>query len=136
MYLVDTSVWVDFIAGRDEPHVGLLRDLLSNPLAVHINHLIYVEILQGARNPASFARLKDYFDTQRFVAFEQPREAHAAAARMYVDCRRRGVTIRSTIDCLIAQSAMDSDLTLLHNDRDFGQIAAVAPELRQRSFLG
>ena len=38
MYLVDTSVWVDYLRGRDRPHVGFLRDLLSNPRAVGITH--------------------------------------------------------------------------------------------------
>lgn len=46
-YLVDTSVWVDYIPGGDDAHVGFLRDLLSNPVAVSINHLIYKEILRG-----------------------------------------------------------------------------------------
>ena len=67
MYLVDTSVWVDFVRGRHEPHVSLLRDLLGNPLAVSITHLVYMEILQGARDPASYVRLQDYFSGQRFV---------------------------------------------------------------------
>ena len=86
MYLVDTSVWVDFIRGRDEPHVSLLRDLLANPLAVNITHLVYMEILQGARDQAFYVRLKEYFSGQRFVGFEQPLASHAAAARMFLDC--------------------------------------------------
>ena len=135
MYLVDTSVWVDYIRGRDGPHVGFLRDLLSNPLAVSITHLIYMEILQGARNPASYERLQNYFGGQRFVGFDQPLASHAAAARIYLDCRRHGVTVRSSLDCLIAQCAMESNLTLLHHDRDFTRIAAVTPALRHQSFL-
>ena len=135
MYLVDTSVWVDHIRGRDLPHVHFLRDLLANPLAVSVNHLIYMEVLQGARDPASFERLRDYFDGQRFVAFDQPLASHAAAARMYLACRRSGVTVRSAIDCLIAQCAIEADLSLLHNDRDFTRIAAVTPALRQHCFL-
>ncbi len=135
MYLVDTSVWVDFIRGRDEPHVSLLRDLLANPLAVNITHLVYMEILQGARDQGSYVRLKEYFSGQRFVGFEQPLAGHAAAARMFLDCRRRGVTIRSGVDCLIAQCAMESNLTLLHHDRDFIRLADVTPALRQRNFL-
>lgn len=82
MYLVDTSVWVDFLRGRDEPHVGLLRDLLSNPLAVKLTHLIFMEILQGTRDTPAYDRLCDYFSGQRFVAFDQPLGSHAAAARI------------------------------------------------------
>ena len=136
MYLVDTSVWVDYLRGRDHPHVGFLRDLLSNPLAVGITHLIYMEILQGARDPAAFDRLQGYFGGQRLHSFEDLAASHAAAARLYLDCRRRGVTVRSAADCLIAQCAIESGLILLHHDRDFERIASVAPALVEKSFLG
>ena len=135
MYLVDTSVWVDYIRGRDRPHVRFLRDLLSNPVAVGITHLIYMEILQGARDAAAFDRLRDYFSGQRLHSFEDMAAGHASAARIYVECRHRGVTLRSTADCLIAQCAMESDLTLLHHDRDFKRIASIVPSLREKSFL-
>ncbi len=135
MYLVDTSVWIDYIRGRDVAHVHFLRDLLSNPLAVSITPLIYMEILQGARDSTAFERLQDYFNGQRFVDFEQPAISHAAAARIHLDCRIRGVTVRSSIDCLIAQSAIESDLTLLHHDQDFRRIATLVPTLREKSFL-
>ncbi|MCY4499145.1 MAG: PIN domain-containing protein [Rhodospirillaceae bacterium] len=135
MYLVDTSVWIDYIRGRDVAHVHFLRELLSNPLAVSITPLIYMEILQGARDSTAFERLQDYFNGQRFVDFEQPATSHAAAARIYLDCRIRGVTVRSSIDCLIAQSAIESDLTLLHHDQDFRRIATLVPTLSEKSFL-
>ena len=135
MYLVDTSVWIDYIRGRGEAHVHFLGDLMSNPLAVSITSLIYMEILQGARDSTAFERLQNYFNGQRFVDFEQPANSHEAAARIYLDCRLHGVTVRSSIDCLIAQSAIESDLTLLHHDQDFRRIANVAPTLREKSFL-
>ena len=135
MYLVDTSVWVDYIRGRDRIHVRFLRDLLTNPLAVSIAPLIYMEILQGASNPASYDRLRSYFGGQRFVDFDRSPDGHAAAARLYMDCRRRGVTVRSSLDCLIAQCAIDSELTLLHHDRDFRNIASVVPALKEMNFL-
>jgi predicted nucleic acid-binding protein len=53
----------------------------------------------------------------------------ASAARIYSRCRKAGFTIRSTIDCLIAQIAIEQELPLLHSDRDFDQIAAIVPEL-------
>lgn len=136
MYLVDTSVWVDYLRGRDRPHVGFLRDLLSNPVAVGLTHLIYMEILQGARDTAAFDRLQSYFGGQRFHSFEDVAASHASAARIYLDCRRRGITVRSTADCLIAQCAIESGSTLLHHDLDFERIASVAPALVEKSFLG
>ena len=135
MYLVDTSVWVDHIRGRDRTHVRFLRDLLSNPLAVSIAPLIYMEILQGARDPASYDQLQSHFSGQRFVYFDQPLASHAAAARLYLDCRRRGVTVRSSLDCLIAQCAIESDLILFHHDRDFRNIGSVVSALKEMSFL-
>ena len=135
MYLVDTSVWVDYIRGRGHSHVRFLKDLLSNPLAVSITPLIYMEILQGARDHESYDRLLSYFSGQQFVDFDQPAASHAAAARIYLDCRSRGVTVRSSVDCLIAQCAVECDLTLLHHDRDFRHIASVVPALRHKSFL-
>ena len=135
MYLVDTSVWIDYIRGGSDPQVRFLRGLLANPLSVSIAPLIYMEILQGARDSGAFERLQDYLSGQRFVDFEQPANSHAAAARIYLDCRLRGVTVRSSIDCLIAQLAIESELFLLHHDQDFRRIAAVVPALREKSFL-
>ena len=135
MYLVDTSVWVDYLRGEDRPHVVFLRGLLSHPLAVGITHLIYTEILQGARNESAFDRLRAYFAGQRFYSFDDPAAGHGRAARIYFDCRRRGITVRSTADCVIAQCAMESGLILLHHDEDFRHIARVVPALEEKSFL-
>ena len=90
---------------------------------------------QGSRDLASYGRLKDYFSGQRFVDFGEPAVGHASAARLYLDCRRRGVTVRSSQDCLIAQCAIESGLTLFHNDGDFRNIGSVAPALKETSFL-
>lgn len=89
----------------------------------------------GARDPASYDRLQSYFSGQRFVDFDQPVAGHEAAARMYVDCRRRGITVRSSLDCLIAQCAIESDLTLFHHDRDFRNIGSVVPALKGKNFI-
>ncbi len=135
MYLVDTSVWVDYIQGHETRAVQFLDDLLPNPLAVHINDQIYLEILQGARTKKSFAKLQRYFSGQRFCSFENSRESHALAAGLYFECRRKGITIRSSIDCLIAQCAIENNLLLLHQDRDYVKIKTVAPGLGQKHFL-
>ena len=111
MYLVDTSVWIDYLQGHDGTHVGFLEELLVNPLAVGISDAIYMEILQGARDQQAFDRLRRYFSTQRFYRFVDPEQTYAAAARIYLDCRREGVTIRSTLDCLITQCAMEHGST-------------------------
>lgn len=135
MYLVDTSVWVDYIQGRDTPATQLLDELLLNPLAVNLNDQIYLEILQGARSDESFDSLKRYFSGQRFADFESSRESHANAARIFFDCRRKGITVRSSIDCLIAQCALENDLILLHHDKDYIKIQSQVPALKQKHFL-
>ena len=54
---------------------------------------------------------------------------------MYLDCRREGLTVRSTVDCLIAQCAIESELVLLHHDMDFKRIVRMVPRLKEKSFL-
>lgn len=135
MYLVDTSVWIDYLKGRHVEHVALLDELLANPLAVGISDLVYLEILQGARDQESFDRFRRYFSGLRFYRFADPDCSYPAAAQLFLDCRGQGVTVRSTVDCLIAQCALEHDLILLHHDRDFERMRRVRTDLRQRHFL-
>ncbi len=135
MYLIDTSVWIDYINGTEAEHVDFLDQLLSNPLAFGLNGLIYMEILQGAKNRQAFEQFKQYFSGQRFYHFQDTQKSHATAAQIYFDCRRKGITIRSTVDCLIAQCAIDNKLILLHNDKDFVQMADVVTTLEHKYFV-
>lgn len=135
MYLVDTSVWIDYIQGQNTAAVRLLDELLQNPLAVNLNDQIYLEILQGAKSEDSFDTLKRYFSGQRFANFKDSRESHASAARLYFDCRRNGITVRSSIDCIIAQCALENELVLLHQDSDYIKMQSVVPSLKQKHFL-
>lgn len=133
MYLVDTSVWIDYIKGRPADHVSFLDNLLQNPLAVGINHFIYMEILQGASDQKHFERFRDYFSTQRFYSLTT--NNYEQAAKLYFSCRRKGITVRSSLDCLIAQCALEHDLILLHHDRDFLQISTIHKQLKHQHFL-
>ncbi len=135
MYLVDTSVWVDFIGGTDTPAVEFLDALLLTPMIVGITDLIFMEILQGAKSEAGFKKLQRYFSSQQFYRFAEPQSSYAAAALMFFSCRRQGITVRSSIDCLIAQCALENKLILLHHDKDFKQLEKVAPQLIQKHFL-
>ncbi|QEP41793.1 PIN domain nuclease [Ectothiorhodospiraceae bacterium BW-2] len=135
MYLVDTSVWIDYINGRAGQHVERLDQLLANPLAVGITHLIYLEILQGAKDQAHYDRFERYLSGQRFYTLQNGAASYATAAKHYLHCRQRGITIRSTIDTLIAQCAIENRLILLHHDRDFVQLAKVVPGLQQQNYL-
>ena len=68
-----------------------------------------------------------YLSSQQFYHLKDPVSFFAEAARIYLECRKKGITIRSTIDCLIAQTALEHDLFLLHNDTDFDNMAGVIP---------
>lgn len=135
MYLIDTSVWIDYIKGRDVRQVHFLDQILSNPLAIGITDIIYMEILQGASDQTTFDQFRRYFCGQKFYRFPDPEFSHAAAAQIYFDCRRKGITVRSTLDCLIAQCAIEHELILLHQDNDFKYMATALPALRQKHFL-
>lgn len=99
-----------------------------------ITGVIYQEILQGADSDENYQNLAEYFSTQRFLHPTDNIEVHARAAELYRLCRSQGVTIRSTIDCLIAQIAIDSDSTLLHSDKDFTHMSRVIADLKIYEF--
>jgi predicted nucleic acid-binding protein len=130
MYLVDTSVWIDFLRGRNAPHVMALKTLLDQDDVVGIAPIILQEILQGADSESRFERWRTYF-ADLFCYIPADAEAsHVNAARLYQRCRRAGRTPRSSNDCLIACIAIEFALVLLHNDRDFQAIADVEPALQ------
>ena len=89
--------------------------------------MIYQEVLQGAKSEKEYAGLKKYLSSQRFFHPQDPIETFAKAARIYFRCRKKGVTVRSTVDCMIAQIAIENELLLLHNDKGFEAMAAAAP---------
>ena len=128
--LIDTSVWIDFIRGGSSASTGRLRGALDRGVPPAITSCIYQEILQGATDERTFREYRSYFRGQRFLHPLDRLESHERAARIYFDCRREGLTVRSTTDCLIAQIAAEHDVPLLHDDRDFEQIAKVLPKLR------
>jgi len=125
--VVDTSVWVEVF--RDAS--GLRRDALRQALGEEETALTRfqgLEMLQGCRDEREWGLLKSYLDTQDYL--EMHDSSWPDAARIYFDLRRLGRTVRSPIDCCIAQIALDHDALILHRDRDFEVIAGIRP-LRQ-----
>jgi len=121
MVLIDTTVWIDFFAGRNEPHVARLQQLIEDEEDVCLCGVILSEVLQGIRSDKDFARTKEYLDDLIFLPMRQT--TFLGAARMYRNLRKKGVTIRQPVDCMIASVALEYDARLLHNDRDFDHIA-------------
>jgi predicted nucleic acid-binding protein len=127
MILVDTSVLIHFFKGADRESSRKFRIVLQRGIPFGINSLIFQEVLQGAGSEKEYLTLNKYLETQRFYHLRDPIDSFAKAAKIYLDCRKKGVTIRSTIDCVIAETALENDLFLLHDDKDFDAIAKVVP---------
>jgi predicted nucleic acid-binding protein len=127
MILVDTSVLIDFLSGRETNATSLFERMAAEPALFCLTPVIVQEILQGARDVREWETLDRYLRGQLLAHTEDAMATAIAAARIFFDCRRRGWTIRSTVDCLIAQIALEGDLTLLHSDRDFEVIARIRP---------
>ncbi len=117
MIIVDTSVWVDYFNGAATPETELLDRLLGEqPLLM--GDLILAEVLQGFRSDAAFRRAQRLLDALQFSEMVGRRVAFASA-RNYRALRARGVTVRKTIDVIIATFCMLNGHRLLHCDRDF-----------------
>ena len=130
MYLVDTSVWLGLFRQQETGAVHRLREILEQHIPFGISSVIYQELLQGAKGESDYQQLREYLGSQCFYHPKDEVESYASAARIYFDCRRQGVTIRSTIDCLIAEIAIEHNLVLLHDDADFHHMAKVTSDLK------
>jgi predicted nucleic acid-binding protein len=123
MVIVDTTVWIDYLRGTENPEVLWLdRELQKQRLG--LTDIILCEVLQGIQDNRSFALVRDHLLT--FQVFETGgTELALAAAENYRILRQRGHTIRKTIDCLIATFCLRTGHTLLHRDRDFDSFAKI-----------
>jgi len=117
MTIVDSTVWIDYLAGAANPHTEWL-DRELNRQRLGLTDLILCEVLQGIREESTFARVRK--DLAKFEVFDSGGEALAvASARNYRTLRAQGCTVRKTIDCLIATFCLSVGHSLLHRDRDF-----------------
>jgi predicted nucleic acid-binding protein len=120
--VVDTSVWVDFFRGRETWQVEHLAQLITDDEPVALTDIVLTEILQGLSNDREARRVE-----RRLLAFEVLRldavDDFRRAASLYRQARTRGITIRRTLDCLIASVCVRDDAPLLHADADFDHLA-------------
>jgi predicted nucleic acid-binding protein len=121
MVLVDTTVWIDFFAGRNEPHVTALQKLIEDEKDLSLCGVILAEVLQGIRSDTDFIKTKEYLGELIILPMRQI--TFLRAAEIYRSLRKKGLTIRKPVDCMIASVAIEYDIHLLHNDRDFDNIA-------------
>ena len=125
MILVDTSVLIGFLGGANTPGTRHLEHLEASDTPFYLAPTVIQEVLQGARDLAEWRRLERYLANQLCVDVQHGLRSHVEAARIYFDCRRKGLTVRSTADCLVAQIALEHGFALLHDDRDFDAIRRV-----------
>ena len=121
MILVDSSVWIDYFRSADTPQVAMLDALLGR-CELAVGDLIAAEVLQGVRDEREFKWVKQTFDNFDHVELVDY-DLAIKASMNYRALRLLGVTIRKTIDTLIATRCIEDGLTLLHSDRDFQPFA-------------
>ena len=130
MVLVDTSILIGYFKGiKGEPY-EMLDFLIDQNIPLGICYQIYQEVLQGSRNEKEFGVLKQYLNAMDFYDVRYGRKSYENAAVLYYKCRKAGITPRSTVDLIIAQIAIDNNLLLFHNDRDFVLMNQIIPELK------
>ena len=116
--IFDTSVWIDFLKGKNNPESDLLTSYIDNEDQVLLIPAILHEVLQGIREDTQYRQIKEIFSY--FTVLQLPPvQAAIGAAELYRGLRKKGVTIRKSNDCLIAFYAIEFSTSLVHLDSDF-----------------
>jgi len=118
--LVDTTVWFDFFAARSLPHVAVLEDIIAHREDICTCGIILTEVLQGIRKDTEFRKTRDLFNTLIWLPMHYT--VFLRSAEIYRKLRKKGITVRKPLDCMIASTAIENDILLLHNDKDFRPI--------------
>ena len=117
MILVDSSVWIDYFRGEATPQADLLEELLDSQ-EVAIGDLSFTEVLQGCKIEKEFNEVRRLLGRLDLVVLGGE-DVVVPAARNYLKLRQLGVTVRGTIDVVLATRCMVSGHRLLHSHRDF-----------------
>ncbi len=129
MILVDTSVWVEVLRDKTGRMVKVFRERAGDEI-IAFSRFTQLELLQGAKNEQEWQRLDTYLSTQYYL--EATEDTWRDAARIYFELRKNGITINSPIDCCIAQLTIETQVLLLHRDKDFERIAKIRPLAAER----
>ncbi len=125
MILVDTSVWIDYFNGAENIQTGSLDQILSEQ-SVLLGDIIFTEILQGFNKDKEYKLAKQALDPLDCVHLGGKSLAIKAASNFRF-LRSKGITIRKTVDMLIGSWCIEHEVKLLHNDKDFDQMAMQLP---------
>jgi len=123
--VVDSNTWADFFNGLETPYVHRLDLALGNEEDLAVNPIVISEVLQGFRTDTGFERARRVLVSLPLI--HPTVECHVRAAQLFRSLRRKGVTVRGAVDCVIAQTCLDADTELLSPDSDFEHIADHTP---------
>lgn len=123
MIVVDTSVWIDILNEVDSPRASRCVELLEAGAPLALTDVIFTEILQGFRHEREARRVEKHLRAFPVLRLEDL-DDFALAAQLYRDARRAGITIRKTLDCLIAAPCVRDGAPILHADEDFDRLAS------------
>lgn len=129
MVLIDTSIWINVFTDK----TGEYSQQLNQEIAgrdIFLTRFQQLELLQGTRNEQEWGKLSLYLEGQDYL--EAQPETWQKAARIYYQLRKKGLTVRSSIDCCIAQIAIENRVLVIHNDRDFDVIGNNTALLHQQ----
>ncbi|MBO0938166.1 PIN domain nuclease [Fibrella sp. HMF5335] len=130
--LVDTTIWIDWFNGIDNPQTSRVAAYIIGNYPIWVPPVVVQETLQGIRDDKQYDVVRSSLLALNLFQFDAFTTA-IGAADLYRSLRKKGVTIRKANDCLIAQYALQADMTLLHNDSDFELIASQLPLKASRS---
>jgi predicted nucleic acid-binding protein len=117
MIVADTSAWIDYVRGINGPHTNLLDyELVHNRIIT--GDLIITEFLQGFRSEKDYQAAKEIMESLEYHDFVG-KEIALQSAQNFRILQRSGITVRKTIDVMIATFCIENGFELLHNDRDF-----------------
>lgn len=126
MIVVDTSVWVGFLRGHDRPGVGELKRLIRADDGVALTDGVLMELLRGPVDERRAELLDERLSDLPVLRLKYLSDFRRAAW-LFRHARRQGITIRSTMDCLIASVCIRESVPILHDDADFDRLASVSP---------
>ena len=117
MLVVDSTVWIDYFNGIENPQTNYLNNILETT-PILVGDLMLAEVLQGFRQDADFEKARRALGKFLQASLVGP-DLAIQSARNYRNLRQKGTTVRKTIDNLIATYCIENDHELLHNDSDF-----------------
>ena len=126
MIVVDTSVWIDVLNDTPAPQAQRCTQLIESGEPIALTDVILTEVLQGLRSDREAALVERHLRAFPILRLEEL-DDFVLAAKLYRAARRAGVTIRKTLDCLIAAPCVRTGAPLLHADGDFERLATCTP---------